>query len=218
MEKDDLDLNWGPPGFSDGPANVDRKPDKLSLLLRRLSRYGREEMEMKLDAISTTLDSLDDPNAGSEHVDETSRSPSQDELAQVCPPWSAFAADLPRRLELLNEIKNAPFRKLDMTWERMNEKDVTPHVWAAFQVAPIESLEDLLRQIREGFFVWEHMDMILRRCRDDLWRLIKLCKLSFSAQMELLLTRDALHRPLGRRARVGAGRGKRVVIGIHFIV
>ncbi|KAF6797039.1 hypothetical protein CSOJ01_13021 [Colletotrichum sojae] len=109
------DMDQAVPGFFDGTTNVELKQQVLSRLVRHLSRPGGDELEQeKLDVINAALDSLDYLNAGSEHLAERSRPRPEvkERVPAACPPWAALVTDdLPRRLQLLEELKNVSVHK-----------------------------------------------------------------------------------------------------------
>lgn len=158
MDTKDRDQAQAVPGFFDGTTNVELKQQALSRFLRHLSRPGGDELEQeKLHVINAALDSLDDLNAGSEHLAEGSRpersrprSEEDERAAAACPPWGALLTDeLPRRLELLEELKSLPVHELGATGKKpIDKKKVTPCAWAAFLVAPMEGLEEMLENVR----------------------------------------------------------------------
>ncbi|KAF6824455.1 hypothetical protein CMUS01_10238 [Colletotrichum musicola] len=110
----------------------------------------------------------------------------KERVPAACPPGGALVTDdLPRRLELLEELKNVSVHRLGGSGNgRIDEKKFTPYAWAAFLVALMEGLEEMLENVRDGSFPLEFLYSILNNCRDQLPRLIKLCNSGVVPQLE----------------------------------
>ncbi|KAF0330665.1 hypothetical protein GQ607_002069 [Colletotrichum asianum] len=81
---------------------------------------------------------------------------------------SPFVDQTGRRLPLLEEIQSI-LEKLwidepDMSLDRFR---VTPHLWAVFQLAPIDQLEALLGDLRSGKITWKDMHARVTMFLDD---------------------------------------------------
>ncbi|TIC94109.1 hypothetical protein CH35J_009245 [Colletotrichum higginsianum] len=120
----------------------------------------------KLAIVEKLLASFDDPNMSPFHLNEIESFHSHPPLR----PAPAYLNDVDLRLQLLRDIKatELKFRDSSIPPRCLPADVITPIVWAAFITAPIEALQVLLNNIRNGRVSYHELTQALELVNDKL--------------------------------------------------